>query len=200
MRNDKEQYMNAIPQFAAEAISTQKQELLPCLTRSRARVLEVVADVSEDLSRIRLVENSWSILECAEHVAVAERGMFMALERRTRNEAAPDFTKDALIRAVGTDRSRKVPAPERARPSGRFATLSDAVTDFCSARERTITFLQQVDEDLRKSLAVHVLGTFDAFQYLMIMAAHAERHALQIEEIKNSTAYRSALKQQASHS
>jgi DinB superfamily len=197
MTNEKQ--MNTIPQPAAE-ISSQKQELLSCLTRSRARVLEVLGDVSEDLSGVRLAESSWSILECTEHVAVAERGMFMALERRTLNSAAPDLTKDALIKAVGTDRSRKFSAPERARPSGRFATVKDAVAEFCSARDRTIAFLEQTDEDLRKSVAVHLLGTFDAYQYLLIMAAHSERHALQIEEIKHCPAYREAQHKQARYS
>ena len=191
-------HMNAIPQTATE-IWTQKQELWRCLTQSRVRVLEVVADVSEEQSRFRLAGNSWSILECAEHIAVAERGMFMALERRTPNSAAPDFTKDALIKAVGTDRTRKFSAPDRARPSGRFATVRDAVAGFCSARDRTIAVLEQTDEDLRKSIAVHLLGTFDAYQYLLIMAAHAERHALQIEEIKRCPAYREAQSQQARH-
>jgi hypothetical protein len=189
--------MNAIPQPEPEVLN-QKQELLPCLRRSRARVLEVVADVPEELSRIRPAENSWSILDCAEHIAVAERGMFMALERRTRNDAAPDFTKDALIKAIGTDRTRKVSAPERARPSGRFATLNEAIRGFCAARDRTIAFLGQVNEDLRNSVAIHILGTFDAYQYLLIMAAHAERHALQIEEIRNSAAYCAAAQQSSS--
>jgi hypothetical protein len=197
MTNEKQ--MNTIPQPAA-GISTQKQELLSCLTRSRARVLEVLADVSEGLSGVRRAESSWSILECTEHLAVAERGMFMALERRTPNTATPDFTKDALIKAVGTDRTRKFSAPERARPSGRFTSVRDAVAGFCSARDRTIAFVEQTDEDLRQSVAVHLLGTFDAYQYLLIMAAHAERHALQIEEIKHCSAYREAQGEQSRHS
>ena len=191
--------MNAIPQAAPE-ISKQKQELLPYLIQSRVRVLAVLAEVPEELSGIRLTENSWSILECAEHIAAAERGMFTLLERRTPNSAAPDFARDALIKALGTDRSRKVSAPERARPTGRFASLKQAIDDFCGARARTIAFLERTDEDLRKSIAVHPLGTFDAFQFLLIMAAHAERHALQIEEIKNSAAYREARSRRESHS
>jgi hypothetical protein len=47
---------------------------------------------------------------------------------------------------------------------------------------------------------VHLLGTFDAYQYLLIMAAHAERHALQIEEIKHCPAYREAQGEQARYS
>jgi DinB superfamily len=198
MANIADFFMKATPQ--RPEVLSQKQEPLLCLTRSRARVLEIVAGVSEEQSRFRLAENSWSILECAEHIAVAERGMFMALERRTPNTAAPDFTKDALIKAVGTDRTRKFSAPERARPSGRFANVRDAVAGFCSARDRTIAFLEQTDEDLRKCVAVHLLGTFDAYQYLLIMAAHAERHALQIEEIKHCPAYPDAQGKQARYS
>ena len=191
--------MNAVPQSATN-LSDEKQDLLARLTASRDRLLAVLADVPEELSRIRPAENAWSVLDCAEHIAIAERGMFSALEKRQLSDAAPDTSRDALIQAFALNRQQKLPAPERAHPKGKFPTLAEAVNDFRCARERTIGYLQGLNENLRKSIALHPFGSFDSYQFILIMTLHPERHALQIEEIKNSPAYQSALGRRASDS
>jgi uncharacterized damage-inducible protein DinB len=172
--------------------SEQKDELEMRLLSSRDRFLAAVAGIPDDLSRICPADDNWSVLECAEHVAVAERGMFSALEKRQATDAAPDKSKDALIQAFALNRTQKLPAPERAHPKGRFSSLGEALDDFRFARERTLAYLQDINEDLRTSIAVHPSGTFDSYQLVLIMALHAERHALQVEEIQNSLAYRNA--------
>jgi uncharacterized damage-inducible protein DinB len=191
--------MNTISQPAAK-LSEQQQELLARLSASRDRILAVFAGVPDELSRTRPSENAWSVLDCAEHVAVAERGMFTALEKRRPTDASPDTSKDALILAFALNRTQRLAAPERAHPTGKFSALGDAINDFRLARERTMTYLQNTNEDLRKSTAVHPFGTFDCYQFVLIMALHAERHALQIEEIKNSPAYQAALNRRPIHS
>jgi hypothetical protein len=190
--------MNASSQPALN-LSEQKDELQVRLVSSRDRFLASLAGIPDDLSRICPADDNWSVLECAEHVAVAERGMFSALEKRQATDAAPDKSKDALIQAFALNRTQKLAAPERAHPKGRFSTLADAVDDFRFARERTLAYLQDINEDLRTSTAVHPLGTFDSYQLVLIMALHAERHALQVEEIKNSLAYRNAEEKRANH-
>ena len=84
-------------------------------------------------------------------------------------------------------------APERAKPTGRYPSLKEAAEAFRAARERSIAFIESLGEDLRQSTCLHPLGIFDSYQFIQIMALHAERHALQIEEIKNSPAYRAGL-------
>lgn len=188
-----------MPQPAANILD-QREALSTRLWASRDRVLRVLTDVPENLVRLSSGEGSWSILECAEHIALAERGMFSSLERRRATGVPPDRSRDALIVTVALDRTRKVPVPDRVRPIGQFSTLSEAVSDFCSARERTLNFVQHANEDLRLSTAKHPFGLFDSYQFVLIMALHAERHALQIEEIKQSSAYREAQSKQLSHS
>ncbi len=183
--------MNTFSQSAVNA-PDQCASLSGRLRASRDRVLQVLAGVSEQLGRVRPAENSWSILDCAEHIALAERAMFSSLERRAPAENPADPAQDAEIESILLDRSRKRSAPERVRPAEKFPALSAAIDDFCSARERTLDFVQHTNEDLRKSTARHPFGVFDCHQFVLIMALHAERHARQIEEIKYSDAYRAA--------
>jgi hypothetical protein len=178
-------------------VSKANQALIAELRASRERFLGVIADVPERLEQTRLTPESWSILECAEHIYLAEQGMFAALERRRPTENAPrtepDTEKDAFIQKAALDRSRKLSSPDPVRPSGRFSSLAEAAKEFRQARERTIGFIENINEDLRRSTTKHPMGIFDSYQFVMIMARHAERHALQIEEIKNSPAYRAGL-------
>jgi DinB superfamily len=163
------------------------------LRRSCHRFVAVLADVPEALRDVRESDGGWSIMDCAEHVCLAEELMSVSLRKRRQTDAAPDLNKDAVIRNVALDRSRKISAPPLARPAGRYHSLKDAADAFRTFRERNITFIESLGEDLRRSTCLHPLGIFDSYQFIQIMALHPERHASQIEEIKNTTAYREAL-------
>jgi hypothetical protein len=163
----------------------EKQEVLARLRAGRDVFLAAVAGVAQDQAVRRAREDSWSILECAEHVVVAEQFMLAAVEKRRPTATAPDRDKDALILRIGLDRGQKFSAPDRSRPAGRFATLAEAVSAFEAARARTLAFAEEMQEDLRASTVKHVLaGVIDSHQALLLIALHAERHADQIETIK----------------
>jgi hypothetical protein len=163
------------------------------LKRSCDRFLSVLTDVPEALHDMRESDGGWSILDCAEHVCLAEELMSVFLQKRRQTDAAPDFERDAVIRKVALDRSRKISAPPQARPAGRYHSLREAADAFRTFRERNIAFIESLGEDLRGSTCLHPLGIFDSYQFIEIMALHPERHASQIEQIKNSAAFRAAL-------
>jgi len=114
--------------------------------------------------------------------------------RRPRAADAPN--REEVFLQVIADRSRKVESPEGARPQGRFANLTDAAAQFRSSRDATIGFVEQNTDDLRATEVTHphpMAGNVSTYEMLIIMAKHAERHALQIEEIRNSAAFRAGV-------
>jgi hypothetical protein len=179
-------------QSTSTANPEQLELLCEELRRSCQRFLSVLADVPETLRNIRESDGDWSIMDCAEHVCLAEELMSVSLRKRRPTDAAPDLAKDSVIRKIALDRSRKISAPPQARPAGRFHSLHEAAVAFRAFRESNIAFIESVGEDLRRSTCLHPLGIFDSYQFIEIMALHPERHASQIEEIKNSAAYRAA--------
>lgn len=142
------------------------------------------------------MEGRWSILDCVEHICQAEELMTVSLHKRRPTEAAPDLQRDAQIRRVALDRARKINAPAGANPTGRYPSLAEAINAFRTARERNVALIESLEEDLRRSTCLHPFGVFDSHQFVKIMALHPERHAMQIEEIKNSAAYRAAVHSQ----
>src|ERR1039458_2550282 len=70
------------------------------------------------------------------------------------------------------------------RPTGRFATLAEAVESFLATRERTVRFVETCDEDLRSKPMTHpLMGIVNCHEALLSIAVHPRRHALQISEI-----------------
>jgi len=162
-----------------------KEVLIARLQQGRNRYLCAFHGVLDSSSSWRRTPGTWSILECAEHVAVAEEQMLKAWEKLAA-AGSSDPAKDAGILALAHDRTRKNKAPERSEPTGRCESLFEAIERFRVARDRTLQFAKSVSvEELRAKIVPHPLaGTLDGYQLLTLMAVHPERHALQVEEIK----------------
>ena len=126
----------------------------------------------------------------AEHVVVAERGMFAdRLDRsRNRTEAGP-FDRNSILK-------------HGARPQRQSARSgAGAAQRQCSTLGRRSTHSRQARGDHRlhgkagrrgpskNSGSSIPSATLDAYQLLLIMAIHAERHAEQIEESNTAPAY-----------
>jgi DinB superfamily len=178
--------------LTASCTEVDKAKLLEALRQGGDAFLSSVAGVDEARCRVRPQENRWSVIECAEHVAVAEEVM-LGLVTGSRTARDPEGPKrdDRILRS-GADRSLRFDASDQSQPRGRFTTLVQAVAHFRAMRERTLRFLEQTEEDLRATAIQHphhAVGVISTYECLLLMGAHAQRHALQIEEIKNSPAY-----------
>jgi hypothetical protein len=184
--------MSTIPPTAS-CREVDKAKLLEALREGGEAFLCSVAGVGEAACRLRPAENRWSVLECAEHVAVAEEVMLGLVtgERKARDPEGPK--RDDRILRSGTDRSTRFDASDQSQPRGRFSTLAEAVAHFQAVRQRTHRLVEQTPEDLRATEVKHphhAVGVISTYECLLLMGTHAQRHALQIEEIKNSPAYR----------
>jgi uncharacterized damage-inducible protein DinB len=172
------------------------EKLLALLRESRERFLQSFTGVTDDESRRRPGDGQWSVLDTVEHLTVAETRMLGLVTglRRLRPAGAPN--REDVFLTVIVDRSRKIESPEGARPQGRFASLADAAAQFRASRDSAIRFVEQNTDDLRATEVTHphpIAGDVSAYEMLIIMARHAERHALQIAEIKNSAAFRASM-------
>jgi DinB superfamily len=185
----------------ANGTEVDKAALLETLRKGEEAFFHSVAGAGETSCRLRPAEDRWSVLECAEHVAVAEEvmlGLVMG-KRQTRNADEP--RRDGRILRSGIDRSMRFDASDRSRPRGRFSTLAEAVAHFRAVRERTLRFVRETSDDLRATEVTHphpVVGVISTYECLLLMGSHAQRHALQIEEaieaIKSSPTYRAAVR------
>ena len=167
-----------------------KQDLLAILDEGRAAFLDALSSVDDEMSRRKPGPDRWSVLECVEHVAVAEEYMLSQLQKATPAEPVINVERESAIKKRAGGRTRRVEAPDAGKPTGRFRSIAEGVEYFLASRKRTIQFVQTA-EDLRAIATAHpVIGPVNGYEMLLMMALHPKRHALQIIEIKDSVATR----------
>src|SRR3970282_381407 len=122
-----------------------------------------------------------------EHLALSEDFFLMGLIKdRVLKAPAPNEPRDlrALddqVLALVADRNIPAKAPETVAPAGKFASPQKALQALLERRARTLEFLKNTP-DLRAHAADSPLGKMDAYQWLLFISAHTERHTKQLLE------------------
>ena len=159
-------------------------QLLASLNAGRGELLAAVEGMTDEQAAVKPAGGGWSVLEIVEHVAIGEKMLLRLLKTRSVVvEEELSRGREAVLYERGASRGRKFEAPEFVRPTGRYATLGEAVVAFLDARESTVKWLESCDVDLRRRTVEHPLaGPVSAYEFILIMAAHPARHARQIQE------------------
>lgn len=163
---------------------------------SRKLFLDSVSGLTPEQWNFKAAPDRWSIAECAEHIALSEDFISgLAKNQMMKTPAAPEkraevkVTDQDILDKV-PDRSQKFKAPEPIAPKKTFAEPDQAVTHFKESRDKNIEYIETTADDLRDHFLPHpVLGPLDAYQWLLLMSAHTERHTLQILEVKADPKY-----------
>jgi hypothetical protein len=168
----------------------ERQAILASMEKGSTALLNALHGVKEELAMRVPGPGRWSVLQCAEHVAVAEDHLFSMITASERSDTPLiNEQREVLIATQGPDRTIRRESPEDAKPTGRFSNLSEAVQHFLAGRDRTIQFVNTNNEDLRSRITTHpLMGTINCYEVLLLMAVHPARHAKQIEEIKVAAA------------
>ena len=176
----------------ATLTSEERSAAVAELEASRRRLLGALEGLTEDDWRSRSLADRWSIAECAEHITAAELPLpkFAAVSltaEPSAEERREIRGKDEYVRRFLRDRSQRGEAPERIRPKGRFATREDTVRAFEERRAANLAYVRETADPLRDRFAPHPFaGMIDGYQWVLFLAAHTDRHAEQIEEIRRT--------------
>ncbi len=180
--------LTLVPLCAASLTQAERDRALAELTASRQQFLDSVAGLSAAQWNFKPDEKTWSVAECAEHIAVSEDVIFGSVSKVVQGPATPDkksaVTDDFILKAVAI-RTQKFQAPEVLRPTHRFATPQEIVDHFKQSPERTIAYIRDTQDDLRGHFFDHpVLKTMDGYQWILLLSAHTQRHTAQLNEVK----------------
>ncbi len=172
--------------------SAERETLLKNLAESRERLLRMAQGLSSEQWHYRAEPGRWTVAECVEHITIVE-GRVLAFIQKTL-ETVPDSSKrsamedDAMISAVAGRRTR-LQAPDLVVPTGRWPD-ERLLNEFEGARQRTRDFAASTNADLRRHFFKHLaFGELDLYQWLLLIAAHCDRHRAQSEEVMASPGF-----------
>ncbi len=182
------------------------------LKETRQQLLDAISGLSEAQMSFKAGADKWSVAEITEHIINAENAVFSVVTQQVMKSPLPAelqslikqrlmkspvaangqgsgglLVKDQAVILTTTNRTaRKFQAPEPVKPRGAFTAKADLISQFDKARSRSIAFVETTTDDLRGHMAEHwVLGMLDAYQWMLFMTAHSERHIAQINEVKS---------------
>jgi len=162
-----------------------KADIIARLDGGMAALRTAIGGCPAAVAAIRPAPDRWSVLDCLEHLLLAEEYLCNQLVAGTASAPTPNETREARIVAAGTNRDRRIPAPQVAQPTGRWLSIDEAMEAVVAARARTVAFIEQFDGDLRAWEVMHpIAGVVNGYEMLLMIAIHPLRHAQQIQEIR----------------
>lgn len=190
----------SLPSFRAKAFTDpgtltpkDREFAIKYMQETRQKLLSEVSGLSQAQLNYKPNAERWSVADIVEHIIVAEETVFgLVNERILKSPAVSDVkaeprVKDQAILMAITNRKTKFQAPERVQPQGRWKTKAELITNFEKVRGRNISYVQSTSDELRSHFADNpVVGMIDAYQWLLFVTAHGERHTLQIMELKSN--------------
>ncbi len=171
-----------------------KAALIEEFEANATRFVAALEGLSSEQWHFQESPDRWSIAQVAEHIIKAEaaqRSVIIdsVLSTHPDRKAENPSDTDNMIATVTRDRGQKFQAPDFLQPEGVYSTPSEALAAFKAARETTLELLRGTDKDLRAHFADHPFGRLDAYQWLLFMVSHADRHLAQIAQVKAHTKY-----------
>jgi hypothetical protein len=181
--------------IAGEVTKADRDKLVDHLKKTEAAFLKSIDGVSDAQWKWKSAPDRWSVAETAEHITKAEDMLRGRVEGMLKAPAAaPDLLaktkgKDEVILKAIPDRSVKRTAPEPLVPKGSFASKAALIEAFKAARAKTLAIAGGTSDLRGYANAELPVGETDAYQGILFLSAHTERHTKQIEEVKATAGY-----------
>ncbi len=161
---------------------------LQYLETTKKNIVDATRGLSEAQWNFKPSVFKWSVAQVMEHIAASEDLLRQMAEGQIKQApAGPDRdlkkTDDRVLEVI-PDRSKKFQAPEQLRPRNQFGSPEAALKHFIDSRAKTIELLKTTPDLRAHVVDSGLLGKIDAYERILFVAAHSERHTKQLLEVK----------------
>jgi hypothetical protein len=174
----------------------ERARVVTLLQQTRDDLLAALEPATDAQWSFRPGAHRWSIGLIAEHLGLVERRLFGQVELALEREANPGWQaatagKDTLIDTMLRDRGTTRDAPKLVVPTGTVGR-DEALRLFQERRARSLSFAKTTTDPMKAHTLDHhrpAYGTLNAYQWLLYIPLHTQRHIQQIAEIKALPGY-----------
>jgi hypothetical protein len=175
----------------AEAQTLSQADLdrgLQYLETTKKNIVEATRGLSDAQWNFKPSPFRWSMAQAMEHIALSEDLLREMVEDQIKKApAAPDRDlkkTDDMVLEVIPDRSKKFQAPEQLRPTNHFGSPDAALKHFLESRAKTVELLKNTPDLRAHAVDSGLFKKLDAYQRILFIGAHSERHTKQMIEVK----------------
>jgi hypothetical protein len=176
---------------AADALTAgERQRLIAHLAMTESWLASEVDGLSDAQLSFRMTPESWSIQDVVEHLAIAEPQYWTNLQASLKDPVKagwkPTATDEQML-WYGIDRTNRQRTGEARVPKGHFSSAKEALASFRKLRAKMLETAKSSQEDFRGRPFMG--GGQDVYQWFLMISTHAQRHILQVREIKAHASY-----------
>lgn len=167
-------------------------DIMAANEQAQTRFMAALSNLTEAQAEFRPDENQWTIEEIVEHVSVVNDG-FLRLTHKLLKEAesAPRPPRADLnlghtsLDEHGRQHPGPFQAPDRVRPQG-GARIEDSMAKMRASLAGLAEIQLRLEAvDLSEQMFPHpFLGPINAYQWMVLLGEHEDRHSGQIERVK----------------
>ncbi len=175
---------------AAEPLSEgDRQRLLAHFELTESWLADGIKGLSPRQLSFQVTPDNWSIAQVVEHLAIAEPRYWDSVQKSLVQppSGASGNTTDADILWYGIDRTQRDKTGDARVPRGKFKSTAESLAEFRKLRATMRAFSKTTKEDLRGRRLQG--GNMQLYQWVLMISTHAQRHILQIREIKAHANY-----------
>ncbi len=159
------------------------------LKQTSKDLMKAVKGLSDAQLKFKTSSDKWSVEDCMKHLAMAEMGLRQMIDANLKQPANPEkrseikITDDGLVTMI-KDRTNKIKTNEALQPENTpFKSMDEAITSFKDNREKLIDYVKNTQDDLRSHVIDFPIGKMDAYQMVLLISAHTNRHMQQMQEV-----------------
>ena len=151
--------------------------------------------LSNDQMNFKASDSTWSVDGCIKHIAISDKTLWSAVEYALKKPANPEkranikVTDEQLVGFL-ENRTQKVKTSDMMKPENSpFTSTEEAVNSINESVKKISDFIDTTSQDMRNHVVTLPFGTFDAYQVVLIIGSHTNRHTQQIEEVKSQAGF-----------
>ena len=175
--------------YAAPMTQGEREHLVAHLEMTQAWLTDEVSSLSAAQLNFRPAPDRWTVAEAVEHLVVSEPNYWKLLQDAMKKPPSKlkEQATDADVLWYGIDRTRHDKTSADQNPKDEKIDAGQALKTFLAMHAQLLAMARTSQEDLRGH-AVPDWGV-DAYQCLLEISTHEQRHILQIREIKASARF-----------
>ena len=146
--------------------------------------------LSNDQMNFKASDSTWSVDGCIKHIAISDKTLWSAVEDALKKPANPEkranikVTDEQLVGFL-ENRTQKVKTSDMMKPENSpFTSTEEAVNSINESVKKISDFIDTTSQDMRNHVVELPFGSYDAYQVVLIIGSHTNRHTQQIDEVK----------------
>lgn len=174
----------ALSVLADPMTQREREHLVAHLEMTQAWLTDEVSHLSSAQLNYRPAPDKWTVAEVVQHLAIAEPNYWKLFQDALKEppKKLDKQANDADVLWYGIDRTHHEKTSADENPKDQTIDAAQALKTFLAMHARLLEVARSSDADLRGH-AVPEWGV-DAYQCLLEISTHEQRHILQIREIK----------------